>query len=68
MVKQGFCVKHWREEFDVGVVQSVVGNVGVKREGVEFVRVQNGQQKQMEEREREIAVAKLLAGQRAGNI
>lgn len=69
VVKQGLCIKHWREEFDVGVV-------GAQRrlEEVEFVsrvqqqqKKQSGQQKQQME-EREIAVVKLLAGQRAGDI
>lgn len=73
MVKQGLCIKHWREEFDQGVVVGKKKNNSRREEGmVEFVRVQQQQQMQKqsvgEEREREIAVAKLLAGQRGGNI
>jgi len=56
VVKQGLCIKHWREE------NSEKGggwNKGTDKE--EFVSMVQG-----EERERELAVAALLAGQRSG--
>ena len=56
VVKQGLCIKHWREE-------NSEGGEWNKGKGTEeeFVSVVQG-----EERERELAVAALLAGQRSG--
>jgi hypothetical protein len=59
VVKQGLCIKHWREE------NSGEGGEWNKGKGTgkeEFLSVVQG-----EERERELAVAALLAGQRSGN-
>jgi len=60
VVKQGLCIRHWREEN--GEV------VGVQSSGERKKRkkVVNNKQEQ-EERERELAIAALLAGQRSGN-
>mmetsp|Transcript_31884 Transcript_31884/g.48076 ORF Transcript_31884/g.48076 Transcript_31884/m.48076 type:complete len:275 (+) Transcript_31884:65-889(+) len=58
VVKQGLCIKHWREENSEG------GGEWKKGKGTdsdEFLSVVQG-----EERERELAVAALLAGQRSG--
>eukprot|EP00985_Skeletonema_marinoi_P010245 scaffold4829_cov106-Skeletonema_marinoi.AAC.3 len=57
VVKQGLCIKHWREENSGG------GGEWNKGKGTEeeFLSMVQG-----EERERELAVAALLAGQRSG--
>ena len=61
MVKQGLCIRHWREENgEVSVQQQPGGGERKKRKKAASPQEQ-------EERERELAVAALLAGQRSGN-
>jgi len=59
VVKQGLCIKHWREENSEKGGGEWKKGKGTEEE--EFVSVVQG-----EERERELAVAALLAGQRSG--